>query len=63
MMKYEQFVKGKCWFLGYLSIIDFSIYELMRYMEMLFPNTENSLPKLNFIKREVLNLPAIKVYE
>lgn len=63
MMKYEQFVKTQGWFLGYLSIIDFSVYELMRYMEMLFPNTQHSLPKLNYIKKEVLSLPAIKAYE
>lgn len=52
LLKYEQFAQGKCWFLGYLTLIDFSIYELIRYMEMLFSNKiEENLPKLFYIKR------------
>lgn len=31
----ERAEKGK-WFIGYLTIIDFSIYELINYMEMIF---------------------------
>ena len=63
MLKYENYVKGNKWFLGYLSIIDFSIYELVRYMEMLFPHKEECLPKLKLIEREVANLPSIREYE
>lgn len=42
MLKYENYVKSpevseNGWFLGYLTLLDFSIYELIRYMKMLFP--------------------------
>ena len=63
LMKYEQFVKGTSWFLGYLSIIDFSVYELMRYMCMIFPGKHESLPKLNRIKEMIEKIPQIKEYE
>lgn len=54
LQKYEQFVRGEEWFLNYLTIIDFSIYELLRYMKMLFPNkVEGNLPKLEKIMRMI----------
>lgn len=62
-MKYESFVKGDGWFLGYLSIIDFSIYELIRYMEMLFPGKTDPLINLTRIKNMIYSLPQIKAYE
>jgi hypothetical protein len=34
--RYEEMVGENDWFIGYLTIIDFSIYELMRYMGMIF---------------------------
>jgi len=36
--KIEEAISKEGWFLGYLSIIDFSIYELIRYMDNIFEN-------------------------
>lgn len=49
--------------MGYLTTIDFSIYELMRYMDMLFPGKTVSLPKLMKIQNMIYNIPEIKSYE
>jgi hypothetical protein len=49
--------------LGYLTIIDFSIYELVRYIEMLFPGKTTPLVRLNYIKNRIYELPEIKAYE
>lgn len=49
--------------MGYLTIIDFSIYELMRYMHLIFGEKSNSLPKLKAIEGMIGDLSAIKYYE
>lgn len=36
LQKYEEFAERNNWFLGYLTIVDFSIYELVRYIELIF---------------------------
>ena len=51
------------WFLGYLTIIDFSIYELVRYMENIFDNFVHDIPKLKKIERDFRELKEIKEYE
>jgi glutathione S-transferase len=63
LLKIEQAVVGKEWFLEYLTIIDFSIYELIRYMDFIFENQTSSLPKLKRIETAVRNLAPIKEYE
>jgi hypothetical protein len=32
LIKYEEAAKQDDWFMGYLTIVDFSIYELTKYM-------------------------------
>ena len=49
--------------MGYLTIIDFSIYELVRYMEMLFGEKMLEFPNLINIKNMVGALPQIQCYE
>ena len=49
--------------MGYLSIIDFSIYELMRYMDMLFPGKTEVFTKMTRIKNMIYDIPQIKAYE
>jgi len=51
LLKLEQAVVGETWFLDYLTIIDFSIYELIRYMDCIFDNQTVSLPKLKRIEQ------------
>lgn len=33
----ECFLAGKQWMFGYLSLFDFSIYELVHYIDLVFP--------------------------
>ena len=51
LIKLEQAASDQSWFLGYLTLIDFSIYELVRYMENIFEKVGESLPKLKKIER------------
>ncbi len=37
LQKYEEIAKQDDWFLGYFTLIDLSIYELIRYMDLIFP--------------------------
>lgn len=53
LQKYEDFASQENWFLGYLTIIDFSIYELINYMDMLFPGRVQQFPKLLAIRNSV----------
>ena len=63
LQKYEDFAQRDNWFLGYLTIIDFSIYELVRYMEMIFEDKMQEFPKLRKITQMIAQLPQIKSYE
>jgi hypothetical protein len=37
LRKYEELAMKGDWFLGYFTLIDLSMYELVRYMELIFP--------------------------
>ena len=63
LQKYEEFAPENDWILGYLTIIDFSIYELIRYIELIFGEKIKEFPKLKDITRRVGSLPEIKSYE
>lgn len=60
LKKYEESAKNGDWFLGYFTLIDLSIYELVRYMELIFPGEVDSFPKLLAIKERVSDIPQIK---
>lgn len=49
--------------MGYLTIIDFSLYELVRYMKMIFGVKMEKFVNLNRIADMLGNLPQIKAYE
>lgn len=49
--------------LGYLSLFDFSIYELMHYIVIIFPKQIKDYRKLLEIERKVGDLPEVKAYE
>lgn len=63
LQKYEDSAQLDNWFMGYLTIVDFSVYELVRYMEMIFGDKIREFPKLNSITKSIANLPRIKAYE
>lgn len=63
LQKYEEIAKQDNWFLGYFTLIDLSMYELVRYMDLIFPGEMINFPKLSAILEKVANLPQIKDYE
>ena len=42
----EKFASQKPWMLGYLSLFDFSIYELVHYISIIFPKQIQDYKKL-----------------
>ena len=50
-------------FMGYLTICDFFIYELKQYCEIIFPDSMKNCHKLRRIADNVRRLPAISSYE
>lgn len=60
IIKLEEAASEGQWFMGYLTIIDFSIYELIRYMDNIFEGKTKELKKLKKIEIDFGNLPAIK---
>lgn len=63
LQKYEEVAKQNDWFLGYFSLIDLSMYELVRYMELIFPGELAHFPKIKAIEQRVSMIPEIKQYE
>lgn len=49
ILKLEEAASDNRWFLDYLTIIDFSIYELIRYMDNIFDGETQTFPKLKRI--------------
>lgn len=62
LQKYQDYATMDYWFLEYLTIIDFSIYELMRYMELIFGDKVREFPKLMTITQKIGELPEIRKY-
>jgi|JI6StandDraft_1071083.scaffolds.fasta_scaffold1173431_1 hypothetical protein len=58
----EESVNNSFYF-GYLTVLDFSIYEIVNYFRLLFPTEINKFVKLTQIRDRVGSLPAIKRYE
>jgi hypothetical protein len=50
------------WFFGYLSLMDFAIYEIMNHMERIYPNHMGQFPKLLALRSRLGALPAIAAY-
>lgn len=48
---------------GYLSLFDFSVYELVHYIDLVFPRRIKEFQKLMQIENRVRDLPEIKRYE
>lgn len=56
-------MEGKTWMLGYLSVFDFSIYELVHYIDLVFPHRIKEFQRLIRVENRVRDLPEIKRYE
>jgi hypothetical protein len=50
-------------YLGYLTILDFSMYEIVNHFQLLFPEEIQHFTKLIQIRDRVAALPEIKEYE
>lgn len=48
---------------GYLSLFDFSIYELVHYVDIVFPHRIKEFQKLLRVETRIRDLPEIKKYE
>lgn len=62
LMEFEEKCKEEDWYFGYLTVADFSFYEMMNNLKWLFPEIANTFPKLNALKRKVLRLKQIEAY-
>lgn len=54
---------AKEWMFGYLSLFDFSIYELVHYIDIVFPHRIKEFQKLLRVETKIRELPEIKKYE
>ena len=55
--------KENDWFFGFLSLADFTMYELINNLYFLFPDLLTGLPKLKSLRDRFGNLPAVMRYE
>jgi hypothetical protein len=51
------------WYFGYVTVADFSFYEMMNNIEWLFPELVGSFPKLMALRDKVYALDRIRAYE
>ena len=58
----EDSLRPNCWFLDYLTLVDFDIYEVMGFVKMLFPKKVPSYPHLLEIHQRVAQLAPVKQY-
>ena len=63
MLYHEQECSPNNFYFGYLTILDFHIYEIVNYFTLLFPNEIVKFTKLRQIRDRVAALPEIKRYE
>ena len=62
--KLEEYEKNCCenFYLGYLSLIDFFLYELIYLLKVIYQEKANGFPKINTVFQEFSNIPEIKSY-
>ena len=57
MEHYERECSADNFYFGYLTIIDFSFYEIVSYFKRLFPQEVGRFPKLMQIRKRVGAIP------
>lgn len=63
MTSLEQECQEDDFYLGYLTILDFYIYEIVNYFGQLLPKEMKKYPKLVQLRNLIRSLPKIKEYE
>lgn len=63
--KLEEYEKDchENYYLGYLSLIDFFLYELIYLLKRIFPEKLNEFTKIKKVFQEFANISEIKSYE
>lgn len=56
------FVKGKEWALGYLTLVDFKLAEAVEYLQGIWPEHVKEFPDLVSLRERFNELPEIKAY-
>ena len=63
MQEYEQNCSPEGFYYGYLTVMDFALYETMNYFSRLFPNKVDRFPKLIKLQQRVAEIPEVSSYE
>jgi len=63
LISQEKEAKEDDWYLGYISLIDFTIYLIMTQLDQTFPEEIKKFKKLNALKDKVAKIPEIEEYE
>lgn len=63
LLELEKNCRENDWYFGYLTIADFSFYEMMNNIMWLFPDLANTFPKLIALRNRVFELDAVRAYE
>lgn len=50
-------------YFGYITVMDFVIYELINHVALMFPDAMGRLKKLKRLRDRVAEIPEIKEYE
>jgi hypothetical protein len=50
------------WFLSYLTILDFAVYEVVNHLEKIFPDEIGKLKKLQALRERFRKIPEIEIY-
>jgi hypothetical protein len=63
LVEIEQNCSEQGWYFGYITVADFSFYEMMNNLLWLFPTIAGSFPKLMNLRNQVHALDAVAKYE
>jgi hypothetical protein len=63
LLEIERNCKQDDWYFGYITVADFSFYEMMNNIEWLFPDLAPNFPKLMALRNRVYSLDCIRQFE
>lgn len=63
LSEYEIDCPESGWYYGYVTVMDFVIYELMNLISVMFPKELNKLYRLKALRNRVSCIPEIRGYE
>ena len=60
---HERECKDDDFYFGYLTILDFAIYEIVNYFRLLFPKETSKFVKLGKLRERVAAIEEVQQYE